>query len=166
MMTLPDVIPLPWKIGAAAALLAAAAGAVLAYGAHKYDQGHEAAISQRAAQDAVAIINRTSENAATAAAQGAINLKITGIKNEELAPVRARIADAPSVRVGAAICPGRPAATTEAKSAAGGDRTDPPAGLVRSDIDRDIRALKIAVEEDLATGRACQRFLEENGLVP
>jgi hypothetical protein len=92
MIALPDVIPLPWKIGAAAALLAAAAGAVLAYGSHKYDQGHEAAITERAAQDAVAIINRTKENTVQGFKQDAINAILTKAKNEELAPVRARIA--------------------------------------------------------------------------
>lgn len=166
MMTIPDIIPWQWKAGAAVALVAAAAAAVLAYGAHKYDAGHEAAISERAAQDAVAIINRTTDNAAKAAQQVATNIKITKVQNEEMDPVRHRIADAPRVRVGAAICPGGPAATTEAASAAGSDQADPPGRLVRQDVDGDIRALKLQVEEDLATGRACQRFLDENGLHP
>jgi hypothetical protein len=34
------------------------------------------------------------------------------------------------------------------------------------DVERDLVALKLAVEEDLATGRACQAFLQKNGLVP
>lgn len=167
MITLPDVIPLPWKLGAAAVLVAAAAAGVLAYGAHKYDQGHEAAILERAAQDAVAIINRTTENTVKAAQQVATNIKITKVQNEEMDPVRHRIAVAPGVRVGTAICPaGGPATATEAAGAAGSNQADPPRRLVRSDVDGDIRALKLQVEEDLATGRACQRFLEENRLVP
>jgi hypothetical protein len=133
------------------------------YGASQYAAGHAAAIDERAAADALAVLRRTEENSVLASAQGATNLKITEAKHEELTPVRERIV-VERVRVGAAIC--GPAAPPDADSAAGSDSADPPGRLVREDAERDLVALKLAVEEDLATGRACQAFLRENGLVP
>ncbi len=133
------------------------------YGAHQYQAGRAAAIEERAAADARAVLLRTQENAVLAQHQGETNLKITEAKHEELAPVRERIV-VERMRVGTAIC--GPAAAPDAESAAGGDSANPPGRLVRSDVERDLVALKLAVEEDLATGRACQVFLRENGLVP
>lgn len=159
-----DLIPWYWKAGAALALVAFAAAGVLAYGAHKWQQGHDAAVAERAARDAVAILQRTRDNAVLSIKQDAINTILTRKKDEELAPVRSRIAAAPSVRVGPAICPSAASTIAQAKGPAGGDGADSPSRLVRPDVDRDIRALKLAVEEDLATGRACQKFLHQNGL--
>ena len=133
------------------------------YGAAQYQAGRTAAVEERAAADARAVLLRTQENAVLAQRQGETNLKITEVKHEELAPVRERIV-VERVRVGAAICGS--ATAPEAESAAGGDGADSPGRLVRSDVERDLVALKLAVEEDLATGRACQAFLRENGLVP
>ncbi len=143
-------------------LLVAGVLGVRWYGAHQYQAGRTAALEERAAADARAVLLRTQENAALAQHQGETNLKITEAKHEELAPVRERIV-VERVRVGAAIC--EPAAAPDTKSAAGGDGADPPGRLVREDVERDLVALKLAVEEDLATGRACQAFLRENGLV-
>ncbi len=133
------------------------------YGAVQYQAGRTAAVEERAAADARAVLLRTQENAVLAQHQGETNLKITETKHEEMQPVRERIV-VERVRVGAAIC--GPAAAPDAESASGGDGVDPPGRLVREDAERDIVALKLAVEEDLATGRACQAFLRENGLVP
>lgn len=146
-----------------AGLLVLGALGVRWYGAAKYQAGHAAAVAERAARDKAAVLQRTEENTVLAERQGTANLKITEAKHEELAPVRERIV-VERVRVGAAIC--GPAAAPDAESAAGGDGADPPGRLVREDAERDIVALKLAVEEDLATGRACQAFLRENGLVP
>jgi hypothetical protein len=137
---------------------------VRAYGAHRYEAGHTAALAERAAQDAVAVLNRTSANAVTAATQAQTNSIITKVKNEELAPVRERIVTQ-RVYVGPAICGGS-SITAKAESPASSDGANPPGRLVRQDIERDLVALKLAVEEDLATGRACQAFVRENGLVP
>lgn len=147
------------KIGVA--LMLAAVGA--AYHHHVHQQGYDAAVADRAARDLVAVLRRTDENVSMAAAQGAININLTKAKNEELAPVRERIVTE-RVRVGTGICPA--AGTPDPEGAAGSDGTDPPGRLVRSDIERDIRALKLAVEEDLATGRACQSFVRDNDMVP
>jgi prophage endopeptidase len=146
-----------------AGLLVLGALGVRWYGAHQFDAGHAAAVDERAAADTLAVLRRTEENSVLVARQGAINLKITETKHEEMQPVRERIV-AQRVYVGSAIC--GPAAAPDAKSTAGGDGADSPRRLVREDVDRDIRALKLAVEEDLATGRACQATLRENGLVP
>lgn len=154
-----DAILLALKVGAAALLIWTAA----IYRDHVYQLGYDAAVAKRAAADALAVLKRTEENVALAERQGATNLKITEAKHEELAPVRERIV-VERVRVGTAIC--GPAAAPDAESAAGGDSADPPGRLVREDAERDLVALKLAVEEDLATGRACQAFLRENGLVP
>jgi prophage endopeptidase len=163
-MSLTGIIPWYWKAGAALVLGIGITAGVKLYGAHQWQQGHDAAVSARAAQDVVAVLTRTKENAALSIKQDAINAIITKAKNEELAPVRDRIA-AERVRVGPAICNGS-SAPAKTESPAGGDSADPPGRLVRPDIERDLRALKLAVEEDLATGRACQAFLDKNGLVP
>jgi len=135
------------------------------YGAERYDAGHAAAIAERAAADAAAVVKRTRENATTAVHQVASNATITEKNHEEIQPVRERIVTR-RVYVGSALCGDRPAAPTEAQSAGGSNEADPPGRLVRQDAERDIRALKLQVEEDLATGRSCQAVLKDEGMVP
>jgi prophage endopeptidase len=150
---------------AAVVLLAVASIGVRAYGNHRYDAGHAAAIEERARADAAAVLKRTRENAATAAQKSASNATITEKKHEEIQPVRERIVTH-RVYVGSALCGDRPAAPAEAKSTGSSDGADPPGRLVRADVERDLIALKLAVEEDLATGRACQAVLKDEGMVP
>jgi hypothetical protein len=133
------------------------------YGTAQFAAGHAAAVDERTAADAVAVLRRTEENSVLAAHQGAINLKITETKNEEMQPVRERIVTQ-RVYVGSAIC--GPAGAADTEVSAGGDETNPPGRLVRPDVERDIVALKLAIEDDLATGRACQASAQEHGLVP
>lgn len=149
-----------------AALLALGGLAVHAYGAHRYDAGHAAAIAERAQADAVAVLKRTQENVAQATRQDETNTTITKEKDDEIADLRRRLAAAPRLRVGTAVCPDRPTAPAQAQGPAGGDGADPSAGLVSSRADADFKQLIEAVEQDLATGRACQAFIEKNGLVP
>lgn len=149
-----------------AALLAVGGLAVLTYGTHRYDAGHAAAIDERAAQDAVAVLTRTRENTVQAARQDETNTTITKEKDYEIADLRRRLAAAPRLRVGPAVCPDRPTAPAHAEGPAGGDSTDPSPGLVSSRADADFKQLIEAVEDDLATGRACQAFIKKNGLVP
>lgn len=144
-------------------LLTVAVIGVRWYGDMQYQAGRTAAVEERAAADALAVLRRTEENVVLAQSQGAAYLKITERKNEELAPVRERIVTQ-RVYVGSAIC--GPATTTEDAGAGGGDEANPARWLVREDAERDIRALKATVEEHLATGRACQAVLRENGLAP
>ena len=156
-------IPLSWKIGAAAVLVALLAAGHLARVNSAFDAGHKKAVDDRAARDGAAIITRVAENAKIGARQDATNVSITKAKNEELAPVVKRIY-VDRVRVGASIC--GPAAPAQAEDASGGDRGDPAGRLVSERAEEDIRALKVAVEEHLATGRACQAWGRENGFVP
>lgn len=157
-----------WMAGltVVAALLAVGGLAVHAYGAHRYDVGHAAAIDERAAQDAVAVLTRTGENTVQAARQDETNTTITKEKDDEIADLRRRLAAAPRLRVGPSVCPNRPATPAQAEGPAGGDSANPSAGLVSSRADADFKQLIEAVEYDLATGRACQAFIEKNGLVP
>lgn len=158
------LIPLPWKIGGAAVLV----GALIA--GHLYrvkaadNAGYARAVSQRAVLDAAAIMERTKENAALTAQQDAINAKITKGKNNEIATLRARLA-ADRVRVGPAICGGS-ADPAETSSAGSGDGSDSGTRGIRADVERDIKAAVIQVEEALSTARACQAFVRENGLAP
>ncbi|SDC64951.1 hypothetical protein SAMN05428966_10242 [Massilia sp. PDC64] len=153
------------SVVAAVVLLAVGTLGVRAYGAHRYNAGRAAAIEERAQTDAAAVLKRTRENAATATHQAVSNATITEKKHEEIQPVRERIVTR-RVYVGSALCGDRPAATTEAESTAGSDSADSPGRLVRRDVERDLVALKLAVEEDLATGRACQAVLKDEGMVP
>lgn len=136
------------------------------YGAERYEAGRAAAIEERAQADAAAVLERTRANAAQVAHQDESNSTITKEKDDEIADLRRRLAAAPRLRVGPSVCPDRPAATAQAESPAGGDSADPSAGLVSSRADTDFKQLIEAVEQDLATGRACQAFVEKNGLVP
>jgi hypothetical protein len=157
-----------WFIGMiiSAALLVGGWFGVLAYGAHRYGAGHAAAIAERAQADAAAVLKRTHENAAVAATQATDNATITKEKDDEIADLRRRLAAAPRLRVGPSVCPDRPAFPAQTESPAGSDSADPSAGLVSSRADEDFKQLIEAVEQDLATGRACQAFIEKNGFVP
>lgn len=157
------IIPWWWKLGAVVLLAGGLAAAGTAYHHHVYQAGFDDAVSARAAQDATKVFTRVAENGAVGIKQDALNKFLTKDKDEKLAPVVQRIA-AERVRVGAASCGA--AAATETTSAGGGDGANPPGRLVRDDVERDTRALTIAVEQDLATGRACQAFVIGNGLAP
>jgi hypothetical protein len=135
------------------------------YGTARYDAGHAAAIAERALADAKALQARTTTNATEAVRQVVSNATITEKKHEELQPVRERIVTQ-RVYVGAGVCGNGPPAPAQAEGAASSDSANPPGRLVRPDVERDLVALKLLVEEDLATGRACQRFLHENDMVP
>lgn len=135
------------------------------YGREQYAAGHAAAIAERAKADDAAVQHRQQDNVALAARQDESNATITEKKHEEIQPVRERIVTR-RVYVGSALCGDRPAGPAEAEGAASGDGTDSPGRLVRPDAERDLVALKLAVEEDLATGRACQAVLKDEGMVP
>ena len=150
----------------AVVLLAVGVLGVRSYGAHRYDAGHAAAVTERAQADAAAVLKRSGENAVQAKRQDETNTTITKEKDNEIADLRRRLAAAPRLRVGTAVCPDRPTAAAQAQGAAGGDGADPSARLVSSRADADFKQLIEAVEQDLATGRACQAFVRDNGLVP
>ena len=154
-----------WRcIALVLAVLLVAAAVAIVYAHSAGDQvGFERATSERAARDAVAILARVRDNAVLSIKQDNINQIITRNKNEEIAPVVQRIY-VDRVRVGAGTC--GPAGAANADGASGGDGADSSGRLVRDDVERDTRALTEAVEQDLATGRACQEFVRENGMAP
>lgn len=136
------------------------------YGAARFEDGRHDAIAERAQADARAVLARTRENTVTAVRQNATNTTITKEKDDEIADLRQRLAAAGRLRIGAAVCPDRPPAPADAQGTAGGNGPDPSTRLVSAAADRDFRQLILDVEQDLATGRACQAFLVKNGLVP
>jgi hypothetical protein len=136
------------------------------YGAARYQAGYAKAVDDRAQADAKAVLVRAGENKAKAAQQATDNTTITKEKDDEIAALRARLAAAPRLRVGAAVCPDRPATAAHAEGAASSDSPNPSARVVSAAADRDFKQLIQDVEQDLATGRACQAFLQKNGLEP
>jgi hypothetical protein len=148
------------------ALAVAAWFGVHHYGAERYDDGYAAATAEFAAAAEAAKLKRDKENTIVAVRQDATNATITKEKDDEIADLRRRLAAAPRLRVGPSVCPDRPAAPTQAQGSAGSNGTDPSAGLVSSRADADFKQLIQDVEQDLATARACQAFVRDNGLVP
>lgn len=116
----------------------------------------KAAMAQ--AQDA-AIIQRVTENQALIDKYAADNAAITKAKNEEIAAVRSSLAV--SLRRGAGIC-ARPASAPEAPTTGSSDAADPASWAFREDIQRDIGAALMEMEEVAATARACQSFVQAN----
>ena len=158
------MIPVSWKVAGTLFLVTSVALGAMAYRSHVWHAGYDQATSERAAADLRAMAARNAENAATAAKQDMINRTVTKAHDEELTPVRARIA-ANRVRVGPALCSGL-AAPAKAEDASSSHEANPAGGLVRGDLERDIRALKEEVEASLAAGRACQAWGRANGFAP
>lgn len=154
-----------WRcIALVLATLLVVVGGGIVYAHSAGDQaGFERATSERAARDAVAVFARVRDNAVESVRQVNINQIITRTKNEEVSPVVERIY-VDRVRVGPGTC--GPASASNANGADIGDDADSPGRLVRDDVETDTRALTEAVEQDLATGRACQAFVRENGMAP
>lgn len=157
--------PLMLKGLAGLALVAALVVGYSAWHHHVFAQGEDSKQAEWDAAENAAILKRTEENKALAETQAETNRLITRSKDAEITKIRADIAGAPRVRTGPALC-GGPAATAEATSTSVSNGADTGGGLVRPDADRDIRALKIQVEEYFATGRAAQEFIRANGMAP
>lgn len=157
-------VPLPYRIAIIAALFAAAGGFGWVKGAGHVRAEWSAADAKRIHAEDQAIATRAQANAAIALQQRDINDAITKANHEELTPVLASIA-ADRVRVGPALC-GGPTATAQAQSTSSGDAADPTGWLVSPELESRIRELEERVETALATGRACQAFVRENGMAP
>jgi len=158
--------PLAIKALIGAAILALAFGAGWATNGWRLNTKIQTDRAVRTESVVAAVGQRVNENATEEKKQASINKNIDKVKDEELSPVVKHIIAAPRVRVGTAICPSPVARTPEAESASVSNDSDTGGWVVREDLDRDIRALKIKVEEALATGRACQKFVRDNGLAP
>lgn len=163
-MKLTALIPAPYRALALALLAAALVGFGWVKGAGHVQDKWDAAEGARAQAVTEAVLARVAANKKEAERQAATNRKITEGKDREIASLTARLNAAGRLRVGPAICGGGPAPAAQAADAGGGHGADSPAGLVRSDVDRDLKALILAVETDLATGRACQAAAREHGL--
>lgn len=161
-MNLFTVIPAPYRIMLLAAFCAALVAFGWVKGARHVQARWDAAEGTRAQAVTTAVLARVSANQQEAQRQVAINKSITEEKDHEIAALTTRLASAGRLRVGPAIC-GRPAAPTETSGPAGSDGTDSSGRLVREDVDRDLKALILAVESDLAAGRACQAFILKHG---
>ncbi len=159
------IIPLWARVTLLAAFAVALVGFGWVKGAHHVQADWDADTVLRERAQSKAITDRLASNARLADKQAAANRTITEGKDHEIANLTARVNAAGRVRVGPAICGGS-ASTTQAPSPASSDSADTSGGLVREDVDRDLKALIVAVETDLATGRACQAFIYANGLVP
>ncbi len=146
------------------ALLSAAWFGVVHYGNTRYQEGREKAIAERKAADDKAVAQREKENKEMAAKQAAAYEANQKVKDEEIATLKQRLAAAPRMRVGPSICPDRTTPSSNPESTASGDTADTSIGLVSERADADFKQLIEQVETDLATGRACQRFLRDNGL--
>lgn len=159
-----SLIPLPYKLGIIGLICAALFGFGWA-GGKSHVEGKWAA--QRAAiqaAEASAINARLAANKIEAAQQHDINEAIKKAKNEDLAPVVAAIA-ADRLRIGPALCP-RFATAPETTSASGGDGPDNVATGIHDAAERDFKALELEVAKSLASGRAAQKFITNNGLAP
>jgi hypothetical protein len=152
----------------AASIIAVALG--LFAGGVKVGAGHvQSKWDKERAANATAAIRevdqRIAENEIEREKNRETNRIIQRAHDAELERVRAVVGNAPRMRPGAGIC-GRSAGATEAGGAGGGNGANSGSRLVREDVGRDIDALKIRVEEVLAAGRACQKFVTENRIEP
>jgi prophage endopeptidase len=156
-VNLGAIIPVPWRIG----LLALLSAFLLAFGwvrgAQHVQRNWDAAEGARAQAVTNAVLARVAANKKEAVRQAAVNETITEAKDHEIATLTARLNAAGRLRIGPALCSG-PSPTAQAETTGGGYDADPPVRLVREDVDRDLKSLILAVETDLATGRACQAF--------
>lgn len=159
-----SLIPLPYRIG----LLGLICGLLYVFGMMHGESVVNAKWSaSRAAIQAAEVLatdKRLAENAKLAVQQAGFNLAIKKAKNEDLAPVVAAIA-ADRLRIGPALCP-RFATAAEAASASRSDDADHVASRVPSAVERDFKSLEMEVANSMASGRAAQKFITDNGLAP
>lgn len=151
-----------WRAGAAVVIVLAALVTGWIKGAAHEQAKHQVAEARRVEAQQGAILARLAENRAELAHQKAVNADITKGKNDEIRDLTARITAAGRLRVGTAIC-GGPAGTPAPDVPGSGDGADQAGRLVREDVDRDLKALIVAMETDAATGRACQAAAREHG---
>jgi len=159
------MIPLPYRI--LAAILAMACAVFFGYekGISHEKAKWQAAESARVLAEHDALIKRNADNSRLAAEQAATNAAIIKGKNDEITRLTARVEHLGRLRVGASVCGGTSIAP-ETTSTGSGNDADPLGRLVSEQADRDFKSLILDVEKDLATGRACQAFVRDNGLAP
>lgn len=162
-MKLTALIPAPYRALALALLAAALVGLGWVKGAGHVQDKWDAAEGARAQAVTEAVLARVAANKKEAERQAATNRKITEGKDREIATLTARLNAAGRLRVGPAICGG---AATAAKTdgAGGGDGGNTSSRVLSPEMDAAVKQLIYETEAVAATGRACQRFISENGL--
>ena len=156
----------------AGVLLASLIAGYLGWHHHVYSQGvaaekllWDADTSRRQAAEVAAVAKRNAENNAAANLARENNRVITRNYDEQIAALRTRVNAAPRLRVGPAFC-GRSADKTSARSASSSNAADSGTRVLSAEVDADIRKLILEVETALATARAAQTFIRENGMAP
>jgi hypothetical protein len=154
---------LPWQIWAVLVAIGICYASML-YGEHLTQIKWNASIAAANILAKKEVNARIERNTVLKSKQTAISENIQGIYDDEIKnfTIAANTNDK-RVRVGTAICPSV-ARQTDTHSAKGSDATDPTSGLVSADTQRSIDALILKVEEGLAAGRACQAFVQQNGM--
>lgn len=122
-------------------------------------------IADRAKVEKAAVLARVSENQGIFRQQEITNQNITKVKDDELDKVRADLSHSERMRIGSAICP-RSAGTAQTAGASSSDGSDTSSGVLSESMDRSVKALILEMEQVAATGRACQSFVQKNGLAP
>lgn len=162
MLVMLSPVLIRWAV--LAALCAAFGGSAYVAGLTHEKKAWQAADAAKEAKTSAAMVARMQSNATESAKQSEINATITERTHEELSPIVKRIY-VDRVRVGPSLCGGTPP-TAQTESAGSSNAADPPGRLVPDQLEGRIRELEIRVEEALATGRACQAFVRENGMAP
>ena len=153
-----------WCYGLLAFVVLAGAGAV--YERHAGEtivqKQWDAEKAQQIANDKAAVEMRNESNRMLARAQSDRSTLIQKAHDDEIAKVRSSITNQ-RLRIGTALC--STAGSSNSTSASGSNGTDTGSGLVSESTQRAINDLEMKVENALATGRAAQAFIRENGLL-
>lgn len=168
--------PLAFK---AIAVLALVAGLIFGYSAwhqHVHAKGlqegraevqakWDKAERDRAEAEKAAVLKRTQENEAEREKNRENNRLLQRSYESEITRLHAAIAAAPRLRVGASFCGGTPG-QAETGSTSSSDAADPGSRVLLEEVDRAVKSLIEESEKAAATGRACQQFVNENGMAP
>lgn len=122
-------------------------------------------IAARQKAEAAAVAKRNAENVSQQAIQAENSRLITRKYDDEISALHSRLAAAPRLRVGPALC-GGPSRPAPASGTSSSNEADTAGRVVPDDLDRDLKALMAQVEESLATARAAQQFIRDNGMSP
>ncbi|HJV82291.1 hypothetical protein [Noviherbaspirillum sp.] len=121
--------------------------------------------AERQADEKAAVLKRTQENEVEREKNRENNRLLQKSYESEIARLHAAIAAAPRLRVGPAFCGGTPG-QAETGSASGGNGADPGSRVLPEEVDRAVKSLIEETEKTAATGRACQKFVNDNGMAP
>jgi hypothetical protein len=128
------------------------------FGAQGVQADWNKANADRANAEKAAVLARVSENQGLFRQQEITNQNITKAHNDELTRVRADLSRAPRLRIGSALCDG-PASTAQTAGTGSGNAADTGSRVLSPEMDRDVKALILEMEQVAATGRACQNFV-------